>query len=338
MTLKTSLKHLKNGQDLPFEDAENLFNKIFDGNVSEVDLEAVLIALRNKGEAVSEIQGAVASMRAHMHKIEAPSNSIDIVGTGGDGHGTLNVSTAASFVVAGCGVPVAKHGNRAASSLSGASDVLTALGLNLNPTWESLEKAINEVGIVFLFAPRHHPAMRHVITVRQKLRTRTIFNLLGPLTNPANVKNHLIGVYDEAWSMPMAQTLKALGSENVWMTHGADAMDEVSTTGDSHAITLHKGILEHRTIKPQDHGIPIASLDDIKGDNAEHNAKAIEGLLSGQHTPYRDIVLLNAACALVMCGKSANIDNGLVRAAASIDSGAAKEKLDALIKVTAHDG
>lgn len=336
MTLRNDLNHIKSGQDLSAEETQNIFDQIFDGDVLDADIENLLVNLRNKGEAVSEIQGAVASMRGHMNKISAPVGAIDVVGTGGDGHSTLNVSTAAAFVVAGAGVPVAKHGNRAASSLSGSSDVLAALGLNLDPTWESLEKAIHEHGIVFLFAPRHHPAMRHVVNVRRKLKTRTIFNLLGPLTNPAGVKHHLIGVYNQAWSMPMAQTLQALGSENAWITHGADAMDEVSNTGNTHVVTLGNGMIDEMTIKPEEHAIDLASLADIQGGDAAFNAIAIEELLAGKKSAYRDIVLLNAAAALTMCGKARDIDSGIVQASASIDSGAAKDKLNQLIRVTSN--
>jgi len=334
MTLKNALKHVKNGKDLTAEETKNIFDQIFEGNVLDADIEALLIGLRNKGESVLEIKGAVASMRSHMNKITAPEDSIDVVGTGGDGHNTLNISTAAAFVMAGAGIAVAKHGNRAASSLSGSSDVLASLGVNLDPTWEALEKAINEEGIVFLFAPRHHPAMRHVINVRKKLKTRTIFNLLGPLTNPANVKNHLIGVFDQAWSMPMAQTLKALGSKNAWFTHGKDAMDEVSITGDTHVVTLKDDHIDQITIKPEEHSIELATIEDIKGGNAEFNAVAIRNLLDGKKDSYRDIVLLNAASALTMCGKARDIDSGIVQASASIDSGSAKDKLDQLIRIT----
>lgn len=334
MTLKNGLKILKKGQDLSAEQSQSVFDDIFKGGTSDADIEELLVGLKNKGESVSEIQGAVTSMRAHMNKIASPDGCVDIVGTGGDGHSTLNVSTAASFVVAGYGVPVAKHGNRAASSLSGSSDVLSALGLNLDPTWESLETALNDHGIVFLFAPNHHPAMRHVTAVRKKLKTRTIFNLLGPLTNPACVKHHLIGVFDSAWSTPMALTLQALASENAWITHGADAMDEVSTTGNTSVVTLKNGVIGRCTIEPEKHAIPLATLKDIQGGDAAFNALAIQKLLNGEHSAYRDIVLINAASALVMCGKAATLDTGLVQAAASIDSGAAKNKLEQLIKVT----
>lgn len=334
MTFATALQQIISGHDLPADEAQAIFDLIFKGDLAEGDIAALLVALRNKGEAVSEIQGAVASMRSHMKAIAAPEGAMDIVGTGGDGQGTLNVSTAAALVVAGAGVTVAKHGNRAASSLSGSSDVLGELGVILDPPWEVLERALHEIGLVFLFAPRHHPAMGHVAPVRRKLGVRTIFNLLGPLTNPARVRRHLIGVFHQAWCLPMAQTLLALGSETAWITHGADGLDEISITGLTHVTALANGVLRDFEIAPREAGVPLASLSEIQGGDAKVNAAAIQRLLDGEAGAYRDIVLMNAGAALVIAEKAQDIQSGVTLAAASIDSGAAKNKLAQLVRMT----
>ena len=334
MTIDQTIKTISQGQNLCADEARELFDVIFDGSASPEQIAQILLGLRAKGETTAEIQGAVESMRGHMKTISAPPDAMDIVGTGGDGHGTLNISTAASFVVAGAGVPVAKHGNRAASSLSGSSDVLSELGVNLEPAWDILEKALSEIGIVFLFAPRHHPAMRHVAPVRRELGVRTIFNLLGPLTNPAQVKRHLIGVFDSLWARPMAQTLQSLGSESAWITHGADGLDEISITGPSSIVALNNGTISESTLSPEDAALPRATLADIQGGEAKMNAKAIRDLLTGHKNAYRDIVLMNAGAALVVAGKAATLRQGIALAAAAIDSGAAKDKLDKLVKLT----
>ncbi len=334
MTFANILQQITSGHDLPADEARAVFDLIFKGGLAEDDIAALLVALRNKGEAVSEIQGAVASMRSHMNAIAAPEGAMDIVGTGGDGQGTLNVSTAAALVVAGAGVTVAKHGNRAASSLSGSSDVLGALGVALDPPWEVLERAVHEIGLVFLFAPRHHPAMGHVAPVRRKMGVRTIFNLLGPLTNPARVRRHLIGVFNQAWNLPMAQTLSAMGSEAAWITHGADGLDEISITGLTHVMALANGVLRDFEIAPREAGVPLSSLSEIQGGDATINAAAIHRLLEGEKGAYRDIVLMNAGAALVIAEKAKDIQSGVTLAAASIDSGAAKDKLERLVRMT----
>lgn len=334
MTLSSAIKETEHGTDLSVEQAQEVFNLIFQGQASEDEIARLLLALRNKGEAVSELQGAVLSMRANMKALTVPDDAVDIVGTGGDGHGTLNVSTAAALVTAGAGVTVAKHGNRAATSLSGSSDVLGQLGINLQPSWGVIERAAQEIGIVFLFAPVHHPAMKHVAPVRKKLGVRTIFNLLGPMTNPANVKQHVIGVFDYAWAKPMAETLKALGSRTAWVTHGHDGLDEISITGESLIMELRNGTLSERTIAPAQVSLPTATLADIKGGNAETNAQAIRLLLDGHKSAYRDIVLMNAAAAIYVAGKTNSYGSGLSLAAKSIDSGAAKDKLAQLIRIT----
>ncbi|NCC02506.1 MAG: anthranilate phosphoribosyltransferase [Proteobacteria bacterium] len=336
LRLQNAIELVSKGTDLTKDETTHLFNEIFDGDATESEIESFLVALRNKGESVAELSGAVASMRAHMKSIIVPSDSIDIVGTGGDGHGTLNVSTATALVVAGSGVPVAKHGNRAASSQSGSSDVLSELGVNLEPAWDRLESSIEKTGIVFFFAPRHHPSMKYVAPVRKKLQTRTIFNLLGPLTNPGNVTKHLIGVFDPAWSVPMAETLHTLGSDSAWVTHGANELDELSTTGDNHIVSLKDGSIDTLSLSPVSCDLPLATLKDIKGGNPTENAEAIRQLLNGVKGPYRDIVLLNAAAALIVAGKASALKDGIKMVAKSIDSGAAKEILARLVEHTNH--
>ncbi|MDD5585505.1 MAG: anthranilate phosphoribosyltransferase [Alphaproteobacteria bacterium] len=338
MPLSDTLNKLTAQQNLTADEANEAFDMIFTGTMPKEQIASFLIGLRSKGETTEEILGAVRSMRSNMLTIHAPANAVDIVGTGGDGHGTLNVSTAAAFVVAACGIPVAKHGNRAASSLSGSSDTLGKLGVNLEPGWEVLEKCLNEIGIVFLYAPRHHPAMRHVAEVRRELGVRTIFNLLGPLTNPANVKRHLIGVYDPAWLKPMAEVLKALESEFAWLVHGEghgrDGLDEVSTVGPTDIVELRDGKITSFAVTPEEVNLPRTKLESLKGGDAKANADAIRHLLAGKRGAYRDIVLMNAAAALVVAGKAGNMVQGINLAGEAIDSGAAKNKLDALTQMT----
>ncbi len=332
--INDAIHALRLGKDLSSAETRALFDVIFEGDAQDEKIAELLLALKEKGEAASEIKGAVTSMRNHMISINAPTEAIDIVGTGGDGRGTLNVSTAASFVAAGAGAIVAKHGNRAVSSLSGASDVLSELGVNLECDSECLEKTLNEIGIAFLFAPNHHPAMRHVARVRKKLGVRTIFNLLGPLTNPASVTRHLIGVYDPIWMKPMAKTLAGLGSDNAWIVHGADGMDELSTTGPSSIMKLKDGKIESSSINPKDYNLAHATLDDIKGTDPEGNALELRILLDGKTGPYRDIVLLNAGAALVVAEKAKDLDEGIKLANAAIDNGNARHKLETLIELT----
>jgi len=334
MTLARAIKQVTHGHDLSVEETQAVFDIIFKGEATAEQIEALLMGLRNKGESISELKGAVASMRGNMMPLLSRDNAIDIVGTGGDGHGTLNVSTAAAIVVAGAGLPVAKHGNRAASSLSGSSDVLAQLGVNLEPAWDVLQRCLDETGLVFLFAPRHHPSMKHVVEVRKKMGVRTIFNLLGPLTNPAHVRQHVIGVYDYAWAKPMAKTLQSMGSTAAWITHGADGLDEISTTGETLVCELKDGLIHEFTLTPQVAGFATATLDDLKGGDASVNARAIRDLLDGQSGAYRDIVLMNAGAALHVAGETNNYASAVHLAAKSIDSGAAKSKLDALVKMT----
>ena len=338
MPLSDILQKLSARQNLTTDETREAFDQIFTGTMPKDQISAFLLGLRSKGETTGEILGAVRSMRSNMHPLNAPPGAIDIVGTGGDGHGTLNVSTAAALVVAACGVPVAKHGNRASSSLSGSSDTLGKLGVNLEPDWHILERCLNEIGIVFLFAPRHHPAMRHVAEVRRELGVRTIFNLLGPLTNPANVKHHLIGVYDSKWLMPMTEVLKALGSERSWLVHGEglgrDGLDEISTIGPTDIVELRDGKIDHFAVSPEAVNIPRERLDDLKGGDAGVNAEAVRRMLAGKHGPYRDIVVMNAAAGLVVGGKAESLIQGVHLAQEAIDSGAARQKLEALAKMT----
>ncbi|MDD3181675.1 MAG: anthranilate phosphoribosyltransferase [Alphaproteobacteria bacterium] len=332
--INLALKEIEHGHDLSVQDTQNLFDSIFKGEVSQEQIGALLMGLRNKGESIHEIQGAVLSMRGNMRPITVPDGAVDIVGTGGDGHGTLNVSTAAALVAAGAGVIVAKHGNRAASSLSGSSDVLGQLGVNLQPSWEVLERAAHEIGIVFLFAPIHHPSMKNVAEVRKKLGVRTIFNLLGPMTNPANVKHHVIGVFHYAWARPMAETLKALGSRTAWITYGHSGLDEISITGETLITQLKNNILTELTMSPEEVHLKPATLDAIKGGDASTNAQAIFALLDGKKNAYRDIVVMNAAAAIYVADKTNSYASAITLATKSIDSGAAKDKLAQLIRLT----
>lgn len=332
--LKPFLSQISEGKTLSAADAEAAFNVIMSGEAAESQIGAFLMGLRMRGETVEEITGAVRTMRAKATMISAPSDSIDIVGTGGDGSGTYNISTATALVVAGCGVHVAKHGNKAASSLSGASDVLTFLGVNLDADFSLIEKAISEANIGFLMAPRHHSAMRFVGPVRSALGIRTIFNILGPLSNPAGTKRQFIGVYAKELSEPMALTLKNLGCETAWVVHGSDGLDELTTTGPSHVVALKDGVITHFDVSPEDAGLPKASSDDLKGGDAAVNGAAIKVLLGGEKNPYRDIVVFNAAASLIVAGRTDDLKQGARLAEASIDEGKAQAALENLVKIT----
>jgi anthranilate phosphoribosyltransferase len=334
MSLVTVLHNLEEGQNLSADDARLAFDAIFSGRLSQEQIASFLLALCAKGETVDELLGAVQSMRSRALTINAPPGTIDIVGTGGDQNHTLNISTAAALVVAACGVPVAKHGNRASSSRSGSSDVLAALGINLEPELGVLERCLNEANLCFLFAPRHHPAMKNVVEVRKKIGVRTIFNLLGPLTNPANVRRHLIGVYELEWLGPMAEVLKQLGSEKAWLSHGYDDMDEITTTGPTDIVELNNGMMHHFTVTPEEFGLPRVHISELHGEDAPHNAIEIRRLLRGLRSPYRDVVLMNAAAALVVADKVTDMPKGLRLAAQVLDSGAAYNTLDKIVKFT----
>ena len=336
--LKTLLAKVATGASLTVEEAERAFDVMMSGNATPAQMGGFLMALRVRGETVAEITGAARTMRAKAAHVRAPADAIDIVGTGGDGIGTWNISTAAAFVVAGCGIPVAKHGNRAFSSRSGAADVLTELGLDMDTAAPNLERALQEAGIAFLLAPRHHGAMRNVGPTRVELGTRTIFNILGPLSNPALVKHMMVGAFDRAWIRPMAETLGNLGTEAAWVVHGADGLDEVSTTGVTHVAELRGGKVREFDITPEDAGLPRTDLSSLKGGTPAENAAALRALLAGERGPYRDIVLMNAAAALVVAGKASDLKAGVAQAAASIDDGRASGALKALLGICGRTG
>ena len=333
-SLASFLHKLRDKKDLSSYDTREIFDAIFTGAVSEDAIAAFLLALRRKGETADEILGAVQSMRAKAITISAPENAIDIVGTGGDAKGTFNISTAAALTVAACGVPVAKHGNKAATSKSGSSDVLAALGINLEPSMDTLQECLHEANLCFLFAPNHHPAMRFVAPVRKKLGVRTIFNLLGPLTNPANVKRHVIGVFASEWLVPMADVLHALGSTQAWITYGQDGMDELTTTGKSDVVALEDDLIKTFSVAPEDVGLPRALPEELQGGDPAANAAAIRDLLAGRKSSYRDIVLLNAAAGLVVGGKAAHLREGVSMAGECLDHGAAQGVLEKLVALT----
>jgi anthranilate phosphoribosyltransferase len=294
----------------------------------------LLMALRVRGETVDEITGAVSTMRAKMLPVEAPVDAIDVVGTGGDGAGTYNISTCAAFIVAGAGVPVAKHGNRALSSKSGAADALMALGVKIDLEPPAISRCIKEAGIGFMFAPVHHPAMKHVGPTRVELGTRTIFNLLGPLSNPAGVKRQMVGVFSKHWIEPVAEVLNALGSDRAWIVHGSDGLDEITTTGPTFVAELSGGKIKTFEIKPEDAGLARAKAEDLKGADGAHNAAALRAVLEGKPGAYRDVAILNAAASLVVAGKANALVDGVKLAAKSVDSGSAKARLDKLVQVS----
>ena len=331
--LKNYIAIAASGQHLTREQAEEAFTIMMSGEATAAQIGGFLMALRVRGESVPEITGAVATMREKMLRVNAPDHAVDIVGTGGDASGSYNVSTCAALVAAGAGLTVAKHGNRALTSKSGAADTLTALKVAFDLSPESIEACINEAGIGFMFAPGHHAAMRHVGPARVELGTRTIFNLLGPLSNPASVKRQLLGVFDPAWSEPLAEVLRDLGSETVWVVHG-DGLDEMTTTGTTHVVALENGDIRKFEITPEQFGLQRVTLDQLKGGDAEHNAAALLEVLDGARNPYRDIVLLNTGAALVVGGLAEEIAEGIEKAAKAIDSGAARARLEDLVKVS----
>jgi len=327
--LKPTIARLANGERLGEAEAEAAFGVIMSGEATPAQIAGLLMAMRVRGETVPEISGAVRAMRARMVAVETPPGAIDVCGTGGDGAGTLNVSTAVTFVLAGCGVPVAKHGNRALSSRSGGADVLTALGVNVDAPLDRLPAMLRAANCAFLFAPRHHAAMRHAAGPRVELGTRTIFNLLGPLANPGRVTRQLTGVFSRDWLRPMAEALGNLGSEHVWMVHG-QGLDELTLAGDNQVVELRDGTLREFTVTPEDAHLSRAPISAIKGGDAAHNAAAMIDLLQGARGPYRDTVLLNAAAALIVAGRAADLREGTVHAAHAIDDGAALAALETL--------
>ena len=292
------------------------------------------MALRVRGETVDEITGAATAMRQRMLKVTAPQDAIDIVGTGGDNSGSLNISTLASLITAACGVPVAKHGNRAASSKSGSADVLTALGVTVGLDVKGLERCLAKANVCFMFAPSHHASMRHVGPVRIELGTRTIFNLLGPLSNPAGVKKQVVGVFSQSWVEPIAQVLKSLGSQSVWVVHGSDGLDEITNTGPTHVTALENGAIKSFTVSPADFGLKTGTADAIKGNDAAYNAAALRDVVEGKRNAYRDIAVMNAAAGLIVAHKTQSLKEAAQIAEAAIDDGRVRQVLESLIKAS----
>jgi len=333
VSLKPVLARLAAGERLAESEAEAAFGTVMAGEATPAQIAGMLMAMRVRGETVAELTGAVRAMRARMVAVEAPDDAVDIVGTGGDAAGTLNISTAAAFVVAGCGVPVAKHGNRALSSRSGASDVLGALGVNTDLPFERLPEILREAGIVFLAAPRHHAGMRHAAGPRVELGTRTLFNLLGPLTNPARVRRQMTGAFAPQWLRPMAETLARLGTRHAWLVHG-DGLDELTVTGPSRVAELRDGAIREFEVAPEDAGLPRHPAESLRGGEPAENAEALTAMLAGAPGGYRDCVLLNAAAALLVAGRAATLSEGATLAAASVASGAATRALERLRRAT----
>jgi anthranilate phosphoribosyltransferase len=332
--LKTLIGRVAGGKPLSRAEATQAFDLIMSGEGTPAQIGGFLMALRMRGETVDEIAGAVSTMRAKMLAVTAPPNAMDVVGTGGDASGTHNISTGSAFIVAAAGVPVAKHGNRALSSRSGSADVLKALGVNIELSPDGIARCIDEAGIGFMFAPAHHSATRHVGPVRAELGTRTIFNLLGPLSNPANVKRHLVGVYSSEWVRPVAEVLQALGSERAWVVHGAGGVDEISPAGPTEVTELANGKIRSFRIQPTDIGMDLMTIEMIRGGDAEYNAAALRNVFSGEGGPLRDVLLLNAAAALVVAEKAGDLGAGVTLASRLVDQGAALERVEKLVEVS----
>jgi len=334
MEFKRLLGLVAAGQRLGVNDARTAFDIMMSGNATPSQMGGFLMALRVRGETVEEITGGALTLRAKVTGIHAPPDAIDIVGTGGDAKGTWNVSSCSAIVVAACGVPVAKHGNRALSSKTGAADVLTALGVNIDCDMRLIEKSIREANVGFMMAPRHHGAMRHVGPTRVELGTRTIFNLLGPLSNPAGVKRQLLGVFAREWVEPLAQVMGKLGSERVWVMHGSDGLDEITLTGPTYVSEWHAGAVRNFEVTPEDAGLARCDFAKLKGDDPTTNAVALREVLSGAPGAFRDIVLLNSAAALIIADRVTSLKDGVARAAQAIDSGMARQTLNRLIDIS----
>ncbi len=334
---KSLVAKAASGSPLSLADAADAFDIIMDGKAGDVQIAAFLTALHMRGETVEEITAAASALRARALTVDAPADAIDTCGTGGDGLGTLNISTAAAIVTAACGVKIAKHGNRAQSSKSGSADVLAALGVKIDLTPQQVARCIDEAGLGFLFAPAHHRAMKHVGPVRQQVGFRTVFNLLGPLCNPARVKRQLVGVFSDKWLEPLARVLHALGAERAWIVHGSDGLDELTVTGPSHVAELNHGEVRRFTVSPADAGLATHRLDSLFGGDAATNAAAMEKLLAGEPGAYRDIVCLNASAALIVAGKAASLREGVQAAQRAIDSGQARATLAKLVAVSNGD-
>jgi anthranilate phosphoribosyltransferase len=322
------------GASLTREEAARGFDRMMSGEATPSQMGGLLMALRVRGETVEEITGAVTVMREKMLRVAAPPDAIDVVGTGGDASGSYNISTCAAFIVAGAGVPVAKHGNRALSSRSGAADVLAALGVKIELAPDAVGRCISEAGIGFMFAPAHHPAMKNVGPTRVELGTRTIFNLLGPLSNPAGVKRQMVGVFSRQWIEPLANVLKNLGSKSAWVVHGSDGLDEVTSAGPTYVAALENGAVRIFEITPEDVGVARAMPDMLRGGDADQNARALLDVLRGKKSAFRDVALMNAAAGLIVAGRAEDLKQGFALAAKSLDSGEAEGRLDRLIAVS----
>jgi anthranilate phosphoribosyltransferase len=332
--LRAVIAKIASGAAMSRHEAAGVFERMMAGEATPSQMGGLLMGLRVRGETVDEITGAVAAMRAKMIRVDAPPDAIDVVGTGGDASGSYNISTCAAFIVAGCGVPVAKHGNRALSSRSGAADVLQALGVRIELSPEQISHCIREAGIGFMFAPAHHPATKNVAPTRIELGTRTIFNLLGPVSNPAGVKRQMVGVFSRQWVEPIAQVLANLGSEAAWVVHGSDGLDEITTAGTTSVAALENGRVRSFEIAPEDAGIQRSRPEALRGGDAQTNAKALLDVLKGKRGPFRDVAVLNAAAALVVAERAHDLPGGVTIAQESIDSGEAEGRLDRLIAVS----
>jgi anthranilate phosphoribosyltransferase len=332
--LRSLIQKVSGGTTLEEEEIRLALDLMTAGEATPAQMGAFLMALRVRGETVEEITGAAQMLRSRMNRVVVPPGAIDIVGTGGDNHGSYNVSTCAALVAAGAGVKIAKHGNRRVSSMSGASDVLTTLGVKLDVPFEVITRCVTEAGVGFLWAPRHHPALAHFAPIRGELGIRTIFNLLGPICNPAGVKRQVVGVFSWQWVEPIAHVLRNLGCEHVWVVHGHDGLDELTTTGATDVAEVKDGHVTVFEVTPADAGLAPAKLSDLKGGDEKHNAEAIREVLAGKKTPLRDIAVLNAAAALIVADKAANLTDGAALAAHSIESGAAKAALDKLVAIS----
>jgi anthranilate phosphoribosyltransferase len=322
------------GASLSRDEAARGFDTMMSGEATPSQMGGLLMALRVRGETVDEITGAVTVMREKMLRVAAPAGAIDVVGTGGDASGSYNISTCAAFIVAGAGVPVAKHGNRALSSRSGAADVLGALGVNIELPADGVARCIREAGIGFMFAPAHHPAMKNVGPTRVELGTRTIFNLLGPLSNPAGVKRQMVGVFSRQWVEPLAQVLKNLGSEHVWVVHGSDGLDEITTSGPTYVAALEDGAVRAFEVTPEEVGLARVKPEALRGGDAGHNAQALGDVLKGKKGAFRDVALLNAAAGLIVAGRAKDLKAAIALAEKSVDSGEAESRLQRLIKIS----
>ncbi len=334
MSFRPFLDAATSGKVLLADQMRDAIGYLLEGKAKPVEIATFLTALKMRGETAAEIAAAAEAMRQASTRFEGPAGAIDTCGTGGDGAKTWNISTAVAFVLAGCGVPVAKHGNKAVSSASGSSDILSEMGINLMADFPVVQEALSEIGIAFLFAQRHHPAVRHVAPVRADMGVRTLFNVLGPLTNPAGAEYQLLGVYEKDLCTPIVRTLQTLGTKAAWVVHGSDGLDELTLTGPSYVAELFDGKLKGFTVTPEDFGLKPCAPEALIGGDVVHNAQAFEALLEGERGAYRDIVLMNAAAGLLITGKETDKFTAMIRAAQSIDSGAAKDKLAALIKKT----